>query len=75
MIKNTVTDAKWATHCTKCGQLLTNPGYGRNKKQCCGVYQQWWKWITETRTWDDGRDERGRFHHKPEHLGFKVRQA
>ena len=53
----------YSANCADCGGRLYNPGYNRRSTFCCGKYRQWYDWIEKTTIWDDGRDERGRFHH------------
>ena len=63
MIRTKVSHYGFATECKKCGNLLTNPGYSKQSVFCCGKYRKWYDWIEETTTFDDGRDDHGRFHH------------
>jgi hypothetical protein len=55
-----------ATKCSDCGRMLTNPGYGRNSRECCGRYRRWFSTtdIVSEVTTDDGRDAHGRFLHR-----------
>jgi len=64
----------FATNCKSCGRTLLNPGYGRNSVHCCGSYRRWYSTtdIREEVRIDDGRDERGRFHHRPSRVKHTV---
>lgn len=55
----------FATSCKSCGRTLTNPGYHRQSVYCCGKYRRWYDTREISYEYDDGRDEKGRFHHKP----------
>lgn len=63
-LERTVSD-NFATHCKQCWRLLTNPGYNKQSVFCCGKYRRWYDVAERTTVYDDGRDEKGRFHHKP----------
>ena len=60
-----------ATHCKSCGRLLMNPGYGKMNVYCCGKYRKWFDNIKITEIYDDGRDEKGRFHHAPQMISCR----
>lgn len=33
--------------CKTCGKMLTNPGYHRKSKYCCGTLQRWYAYSYE----------------------------
>jgi hypothetical protein len=68
MIRKTERKDYFATKCTACGRLLTNPGYGRLSVYCCGKNRRWFSPTYVTTAYDDGRDERGRYHHRAHHI-------
>ena len=65
MIKTIEKTMHLATKCPECNGILINPGQNRQKLYCCGKYRQWFDVVETTKIVDDGRDSRGRFHHKP----------
>lgn len=65
MIEHVEKDDSFAAHCKACNRLLTNPGYNRQSVFCCGKYRRWYDDRTLSYDYDDGRDARGRYHHKP----------
>lgn len=65
MIQTKMRRRNISTECPICGETMRNPGYGKQNVHCCGQYRFWYKTYTETTTYDDGRDERGRYHHAP----------
>ena len=68
MIKSEEFERHIATKCPVCGEYLLNPGYGRNMVICCGKYRRFFDIVDIRVIYDDGRDEKGRFHHKPKVL-------
>ena len=64
---------KLATNCKQCNRTLTNPGYNKQSKFCCGKYRRWYDCRTVTIIVDDGRDDAGRFHHKPKTINREIR--
>lgn len=64
MIRIKKSTFKMSIPCKICGNLLLNPGYNRNFAKCCGELQFWWSYFINEVTIDDGRDKKGRFHHK-----------
>jgi hypothetical protein len=63
MIRHIENNDHFATKCAGCGQTLTNPGYHQQYRYCCGKYRRWYDSAIVQWDFDDGRDERGRFHH------------
>lgn len=65
MIKSIEKTERFATTCRSCGLTLINPGYNKTSVLCCGKYRRWYNTWDISYQFDDGRDEQGRFHHKP----------
>ena len=72
MIKTKTVTQNLATHCPDCGRLLTNPGYNKQHVTCCGKLHRWYKSTDVITTYDDGRDERGRFNHPTKRISVKF---
>ena len=66
MKRTIVRTDNFATCCKSCGRTLKNPGYHKQSRFCCGKYRRWYDTREVSHEYDDGRDEMGRFHHKPE---------
>lgn len=64
MKKIETTTSNFAANCSSCGRILTNPGYGKQNVYCCGKYRRWYNTTDYTYEIDDGRNEKGQFHHK-----------
>ena len=61
MIREKTINSGHCNNCDTCGHILTNPGYHKMNRLCCGHYQQWYTYESATIQYDDGRDEKGRF--------------
>lgn len=65
MLRRVTEYSKRGAKCGECRRVMDDPQTGRDLDFCCGRDRTWFDILIDHYDVDDGRDEKGRFHHRP----------